>query len=102
MKIVTNDTGHAVFVGGVALVPGTNTLPDSFDASRLKAFVARGAVRVEDSGSMDAAAKAAALAGANTEAELDKAEAALGATDDTRREEIAAESGRPSKRKRKG
>lgn len=91
MKIVTNATGHTIYTGKAILLPGTNTLPDTADLSRLGAFIARGAVTIRNPDEMTTAEKAAALKSANTEAELDKAEAALGATDEARREEIAAE-----------
>lgn len=100
-SIAINGTGHALFACGLRLIPGTNVLPEGFDASRLAALAATGRITLKDSDTMTDGEKAEAVAKANTEAELEKVEAALGVDGEARSDEIAAVSGRP-KRKRKG
>lgn len=70
-KVVINNTAHAIQVGGVFLIPGTNIV-DSIDAKLASDMVESGKLTVNDSEKMDEAQKKNAVEKSNTKSTLDK------------------------------
>ena len=60
MKIVINNTEHAIYADGKLLIPGTNVLDKiGSDKSDVKAFIKNGDIEIKDSEKLSEADKAA-------------------------------------------
>lgn len=87
MKIVINNTDHAIYADGKLLIPGTNVLDKiGSDKPDVKAFVKNGDLEIKDSDKLSDADKAKAVDNVTSHDTLDKLKDAVPGIDASKAE----------------